>query len=127
MDGGYSFANGLTSINTDSVLGHWYGTPALDNTSWTTPGGAVQSYGINGGSNVWASAGAVGGISTSAEWIWSLPDNASYADLSTQVTLANSALATPLPGTLPLFASGLAALGLVGRCRKRKKATARVA
>lgn len=64
--------------------------------------------------------GAVGGISTSAEWIWSVPDNASYADLSTQVTLAKSALATPLPGALPLFASGLAALGLVGRCRKRK-------
>ena len=32
------------------------------------------------------------------------------------------AAATPLPATLPLFATGLGALGLLARCRKRKQA-----
>jgi hypothetical protein len=35
--------------------------------------------------------------------------------------------ATPLPATLPLFAAGLGALGLLGWRRKRKNATAIVA
>ncbi len=129
VDGGYTFANGGTSINTNAIAGQWYGVAAADNTSWTTPSSAVQSFGTNGGSNIWTGAigGPVGGISTSAEWIWSLPDNADYADLSTQITLLSPALTTPLPGALPLFVSGLVALGLVGRRRKRAKASARVA
>ncbi len=129
VDGGFTFANGGSSINTNAIAGQWYGFAAINNTSWTTPGGAVQSFGANGGSNIWGSAigGAVPGISTSAEWIWSLPDNADYADLSTQITLTNPALATPLPGALPLFVSGLAAFGLVGRRRKRTKAAVRTA
>jgi len=32
--------------------------------------------------------------------------------------------ATPLPATLPLFAGGLGAMGLLGRRRKRKNAAA---
>lgn len=35
-------------------------------------------------------------------------------------TIDSSASATPLPGTLPLFVSGLGALGLMGWRRKRK-------
>lgn len=35
--------------------------------------------------------------------------------------------ATPLPATLPLFVTGLGALGLLGWCRKRKNATALLA
>lgn len=36
--------------------------------------------------------------------------------------IQNSAAATPLPAALPLFASGLGALGLLGWRRKRKVA-----
>jgi hypothetical protein len=39
-------------------------------------------------------------------------------------TLNNSTSATPLPAALPLFASGLGALGLLGWRRKRKNAAA---
>src|SRR5665647_77100 len=49
VDGGYTFANGNASIDTNALAGQWYGTPALNNSSWTTPGSAVQSFGTNGG------------------------------------------------------------------------------
>jgi hypothetical protein len=39
-----------------------------------------------------------------------------------QVTPESSVTATPLPATLPLFATGLGALGLLGWRRKRKQA-----
>jgi len=42
---------------------------------------------------------------------------------STHVDLTN---ATPLPAALPLFATGLGALGLLGWRRKRKQAAANV-
>jgi PEP-CTERM motif len=40
------------------------------------------------------------------------------------VTGVNNPLNTPLPAALPLFASGLGALGLLGWRRKRKVRTA---
>jgi PEP-CTERM motif len=44
------------------------------------------------------------------------------AETYTLDNLVFSAGATPLPGALPLFASGLGALGLLGWRRKRKAA-----
>ena len=117
--GGYTFAaNGTTSLNTNATLGQWLGIDVGNNTSWTLPTNPVQSFGNNGGNNIWGNAlgGPVPGISTSADWIWSLPDNGGYADLSTEIISSN----TPLPAALPLFASGLGALGLLGWRRKRK-------
>ena len=38
-------------------------------------------------------------------------------------SLISETAATPLPATLPLFATGLGALGLFGWSRKRKNAT----
>jgi len=112
----YSFANSSTTLNTDNV--NWYGVPALNNTSWTTPTTLAQSYGANG----IAPWGTIPGIPGNAEWIWSLPDNTLYADLSTLIVSTTGAPgATPLPGALPLFASGLGAFGLL-RWRKKKKA-----
>jgi PEP-CTERM motif len=40
------------------------------------------------------------------------------------VEIAQAVATTPLPATLPLFASGLGALGLLGWRRKRKNASA---
>jgi hypothetical protein len=41
-------------------------------------------------------------------------------DYSLSITLPAGAYVTPLPDTLPLFVTGLAALGLLGWYRKRK-------
>jgi hypothetical protein len=38
------------------------------------------------------------------------------------VSVTDASRATPLPAALPLFATGLGALGLLGWCRKRKAA-----
>jgi hypothetical protein len=39
------------------------------------------------------------------------------------IAVFGPASATPLPATLPLFAAGISALGLLGWCRKRKATT----
>lgn len=129
--GGYAFANNSASLLTNSTPGEWRGIGAADNTSWTLPTVDVQSFGNNGGNNIWGNAlgGPVPGISTSADWIWSLPDNTNYADLSTTITCLECAplQPTPLPAALPLFVSAMAGMGgLLGWRRKRalKLATA---
>jgi hypothetical protein len=55
----------------------------------------------------------------SALWSVSLTVNG-QAGGSTNVTISDAAPATPLPAALPLFATGLGALGLLGWRRKRK-------
>jgi hypothetical protein len=40
------------------------------------------------------------------------------------VSVTDAAAAVSLPAALPLFATGLGALGMLGWCRKRKKTTA---
>ncbi len=89
----------------------------------------MQDFGTNGGSNVWnaANGGPVSGISTLAEWIWSLPDNAQYADLSTAILATGEAASpTPLPAALPLYASGMGVLGFLGWRRKKRMAKAKI-
>jgi hypothetical protein len=44
--------------------------------------------------------------------------------ISTETTIAHHVTATPLPATLPLFATGLGAIGLFGWRKKRKAAAA---
>jgi hypothetical protein len=110
----YIFGNGTASLDTDTT--NWTGAPALDNSSWTASLVPAQSLGTNG-VGPW---GTVAGIPGTAEWIWSSPDNTLYADLSTLITSTTSGPGqTPLPGALPLFASGLGAFGLL-RWRKRR-------
>lgn len=49
--------------------------------------------------------------------------NGNYIGIDTISLVDSSEFATPLPGTLPLFAGGLGVLGLLGWRRKRKAAT----
>jgi hypothetical protein len=49
-------------------------------------------------------------------------DGASNAEIDFSAAAIGSSTATPLPAALPLFATGLGALGLLGWRRKRKNA-----
>ena len=51
-------------------------------------------------------------------------NNASLGSVQATVIAGEGAAATPLPAALPLFASGLGGLGLLGWRRKRKKSAA---
>ncbi len=53
------------------------------------------------------------------EWTWASANGSTDADQSFTIDIV-APTTTPLPATLPLFASGLGALGLLGWRRKRK-------
>jgi hypothetical protein len=118
IGGGYTFSNGGTSLLTDTS--HWRAIEASDNTTWTTPISAPQSFAANGG-GIWNSArpGPEPGIDALAQWIWSNPDNGQFADFSTTITAT-----TPLPAALPLFGTGLAVIGLLVRRRRKRVVSA---
>ena len=123
----FQFANGGQTLSTDTT--NWSGiynnvnsNPTLSQ-PWVTPtGGGVAHM-----TYPW---GTPSGIASGALWIW--PSDSSSAglscdyctvDLQTVITYTGVS-ATPLPAALPLFASGLGAMGLLGWRRKRKSAAA---
>ena len=124
---GGTFSNGGTSLLTNAT--NWasiaVAPPIPDdpsafpaNPGWTPPTGTPLSDGANGISP-W---GTVGGIPSNADWIWAQDGSPyEYADFSTLLTVPNGD-ETPLPGTLPLVASGLGVLGLFGWRRRRQAA-----
>ena len=91
-----------------------------ENGSFHTPfhwllGDGTELIMFNGGNefqNFSPLGGPVGLVTYTGPW------GASGGSFNTQLTL--TPLATPLPGALPLFATGLGALGLLGWRRKRK-------
>jgi hypothetical protein len=113
--GGYLFPNSSTSVLTDST--NWkaveLAVPSPDvpaNVAWIAPTSTPINYGANG-VGPW---GNIGGINSSADWIWSDPDNYEYAGFSLEITQ------TPLPAALPMLAAGMGVLGFFGARRKRK-------
>ena len=118
LGNGYKFANGLTTLSTDTT--DWRADPATPADpppwaptavpAWTAPTDAPQSYGVNG-VGPW---GGRGSISSGAEWIWSSPDNLNYAEFST--TISSS---VPESSTWAMLLCGFAGLGFAGyRARK---------
>jgi hypothetical protein len=93
------------------AAGHIIGTPfAIGNGPLTLsdPSGATQiQLGIN--DDIFVNSGLPGAI---------VPDNTGSLLISVSADSISSA--TPLPAALPLFATGLGALGLLGWRRKRK-------
>ena len=105
--GGFQFSNGTASLSTDTT--HWSAIEAADNSSWTTPSAAPMALGANG-TGIWAAnkPGPETGISPTAEWIWSNPNNGLYADFSTQIS------AVPEPATWAMMILGFLGLGFLG-------------
>lgn len=111
--GGFVFGNGTSLISTDTT--HWKAIAVGDNVNWTTPTGAPQSFGLNG-SSPW---GTRPGISSSAEFIWSNPDNRLYSDFSLQIS------AVPEASTWAMMILGFLGLGFLGYRKSSKASTAR--
>ena len=123
--GGYAFANGGSTISSNPT--DWLGSTTASPATWVATAAGVTSYGTNDGTpNIWTNAHGglpISGIGPTAQWIfYGDQSTALYSDLSLQIYELSSAtpLTTPLPAALPLFASGLAGLGLMGWRRRRK-------
>ena len=86
---------------------HWGLVDGTDLTMFALGGTAFQGFSPLGG--------AVGTVTYFGPW----PGVFSGGSFDTVLTL--TPLAAPLPGALPLFATGLGALGLLGWRRKRKR------
>jgi hypothetical protein len=139
----FQFTNGTQTLLTNTT--NWLGN--LQGASWSQPTGTVENQGTNGdNTTVWyqlrtGGPGSAPNIDSTAEWIWPTDGFVALEGGGTHVCgdpstegegtppctvdfLAEidptSSTATPLPGALPLFASGLAATGLLGWRRKRK-------
>ena len=109
--GGFKFANGSTSLVTDTT--NWKAIAATDNISWTAPTTAPQAFALNGG-GIWGSVhGPEIGISPNAQWIWSVPDNGLYADFSAQIS------AVPEASTWAMMILGFVGVGFMAYRRKR--------
>ena len=131
--GTYSFAWNITNIGTASssnpaaLLAEimWDGNVNYSSSSWevydintgATLANATE-YGNNGGANIWTSVngGAVAGISTNANWIYTA-NNFANADPSAWIRTSITINGVPEPGMLALLGIGL--LGLTLTSRKR--------
>jgi len=116
----FKFANGTQSLVTD--VADWTsstGAGTFATPTWSAPGSAPISLGVNGV----APWGAQSSIDALAAWIWRSPDTQNHGDLaffSTAIT--TNVAATPIPASLPLFASALGGLGFMARRKRRAQA-----
>jgi hypothetical protein len=120
-DANFQFLNGTQFLKSNIDVGVYgsYNNSSSNPTllPWVQPTGSVVSYGVNGDSP-W---GTFLGIDATAMWIW--PTDANNCDhCIVDFSVPILASETPLPAALPLFATGLGALGLLGWRRKRKAA-----
>ncbi len=127
VTGGFTFANGLQTLDTDTADWRADAGAAVQSLtgplSWTAPGGAPLSWGANG-TAIWGSAtgGPIGGIGTSAQWIWSQTDPAGEAFFSTTITSG----AVPEPAAWGLMIVGFGLTGAAIRRRRQTAAFARI-
>ncbi len=141
-DAGATFANGTQSLLTNTT--DWQGTyngpdSAGQALPWVTPTGLVWNEQTGGNGPYWGSGTGfqASGISSNAQWLWTMnatssPANPNYdcqycmIDLSTTITVAGTSsigtqsASTPSPSTWALMLIGLAALPLLKRSTLKK-------
>lgn len=83
----------------------------------------ATEYGANGGSNIWGNVngGAVAGISTNANWIYTR-NNFQNAPVSAWIRTSITIAEVPEPATMAMMGMGLALLGFVRRKQSQKDA-----
>lgn len=114
-DGNFEFANSTQSLLTNTT--DWNAN--LYSGVWFAPSGTPQSFGTNPPGccgNPWGRATMIG-----AEFIWA-SGGFPFSAAAFSTAIIPDAAAVPLPATLPLFVTGLAALSLLARRRKKQAA-----
>lgn len=131
--GTYSFAwqvnnvGGASNGNPAALLAEilWDGNANYSSSSWEvydqSTGNFLANateYGLNGGANIWndVNGGPVAGISTNANWIYTM-NNFADVDSSAWIRTSITVTAVPEPAVLGLFGLGL--IGLAVTRRKR--------
>jgi len=129
-----SYAGFLGQFNLDGTQilltdTNWAGN--LSSGSWSAPTGTVTSFGTSASNSIWLGfyGGPIPNIDNLAEWIWAddaYNSQTGFCQICTVNFMASFTVdgvsPTPLPGALPLFTTGLGALGLLGWRRKKKAA-----
>jgi len=127
--GTYYFLWGITNLGSPSVNNPaallaeilWDGNANYSSSSWKTFDSGTDTfltdateYGFNGDPNIWTTVngGAVGGISTNANWIYTANN---FADADPEARIRTSITVVPEPSIIALFALGLLGLGFARR------------
>jgi hypothetical protein len=112
-DPSFHFANGGQSLDTD--VADWRAIPITDPSTWVQPAAAPLTFGLNG-VGPW---GIRPGISSSAAFIWSNPENGFAADLSTTIN-GPAVSGVPEPSSWAVMLLGLFATGALLRASRRR-------
>ena len=118
-DASHSFSNGLQTLGTDAMNWRADANSFVQNlgaiTTWNAPGGSPVGFAANGGA-IWGAVlgGPVGGISNSAQWIWSGSDPSGEAFFSTTISAAGG---VPEPAAWSLLLTGFFGIGALLRRR----------